>query len=97
MNLKLQLVRDDEIIFEMPLSFIEWPKARLENELDALEEDFQRFLKIFDALSSETRLMMMKRLIEEEDHTINFAGFMRELDLNPQLVWENAKKLEKAD
>ena len=93
MNLKLQLVRDGEIVFEMPLSFTEWPKERLENELDAFEGEFQRFSKIFDALSSETRLMMMKRLIEEEDHTISFAGFMRELDLNPKLVWENAKKL----
>lgn len=93
MKLKLQLVRDDEIIFEMPLSFTEWPKEQLENGLDALEEYFQRFSKIFDALSNETRLMMMRRLIEEEDHTMSFANFMRELDLNPKLVWENARKL----
>ena len=93
MTLKLQLVRGDKIVFEMPLSFTDWPKEQLENELDAFQEDFQRFSKIFDALSSETRLMMMKHLIEGEDHTISFADFMQELDLNPKLVWENARKL----
>jgi Mn-dependent DtxR family transcriptional regulator len=35
----------------------------------------------------------MKRLMEEEDRTINFADFVRDLNLNPKIVWENAKKL----
>lgn len=93
LKLKLQVVRDGEIVFEMPLSPIDWPKDLLANELDAFEEHFQRFSKIFDALSNETRWMMMKRLMEEEDHTISFADFMRDLNLNPKLVWENTKKL----
>lgn len=49
--------------------------------------------KVFHALSHETRLRMMKRLMEEEDRTMNFADFMKDLDLNPKIVWENAKKL----
>jgi len=93
MTLKLQLVRDDEVIFEIPLSPIDWPKKQLRNEFKEAEEDFERLSKIFDALSHETRLRMMRRLIEEEDHTMNFTGFMRELELNPKLVWENARKL----
>ena len=93
MKLKLQLVRNGEIIFEIPLSPTDWSRPKLENELEAFEADFQRFSKIFTALSNETRLMMMKRLMEEEDRTMNFAGFMRDLDLNPKLVWENARKL----
>jgi DNA-binding transcriptional ArsR family regulator len=93
MKLKLQLVRDGEVLFEIPLSPTDWPREQLEDELDAFETDFQRFSKIFDALSHETRLRMMKRLMEEEDRTINFADFMRDLNLNPKLVWENAKKL----
>jgi len=36
---------------------------------------------------------MMKRLVEEEDRTMNFGDFMRDLDLNPKIVWENARKL----
>ena len=93
MKLKLQLVRDGEVLFEIPLSPTDWPREQLEDELDAFETDFRRFSKIFDALSHETRLRMMKRLMEEEDRTISFADFMRDLNLNPKIVWENAKKL----
>ena len=93
MNLKLQLVRDGIVLFEIPLSLMDWPREQLEDELDAFETDFQRFSNIFDALSHETRFRMMKRLMEEENRTINFADFMRDLNLNPKIVWENAKKL----
>jgi DNA-binding transcriptional ArsR family regulator len=94
MKLKLQLVQDGKIVFEMPLSPTDWPKQELEDEFKAAEEDFQRFSKIFDALSHETRLRMMRRVVEEEDHTMSFADFMKDLDLNPKIVWENSKKLE---
>jgi len=93
MRLKLQLVKDDKVIFEMPLSPMDWSRKRLEDELESVEEQFQRFSKIFDALSNETRLRMMRRLLEEEDGTMRFADFMQDLDLNPKLVWENARKL----
>ena len=93
MKLRLQLIRNGEIIFEIPLSPTDWSRPQLENEFEALEADFQRFSKIFTALSNETRLMMMKRLMEEEDRTMHFADFMRDLDLNPKIVWENTRKL----
>ena len=93
MKLKLQLVQDGEVVFEIPLSPTDWPKEQLETELEALEDNFQRFSGIFAALSHDTRLRMMKRLMEEEDCTINFTDFMRDLNLNPKIVWENAKKL----
>ena len=93
MTLKLQLVRDGEVLFEIPLSPANWPREQLQNELRAFEADFQRFSKIFDVLSHKTRFGMMKRLMEEEDSTMNFADFMRDLDLNPKIVWENARKL----
>ena len=91
--LKLQLVRDGEIIFEMPLSPMDWPMEQLENEFKSLEEDFHRVSKIFNVLSSETRLRMMRRIMAKEDRTMSFTGFMRELDLNPKIVWENSRKL----
>jgi DNA-binding transcriptional ArsR family regulator len=93
MTLKLQLVQDGEVVFEIPLSLTDWPKEQLENELEALEDNFQKFSRIFAALSHDTRLRMMKRLMEEEDCTINFTDFMQDLNLNPKIVWENAKKL----
>ena len=93
MNLKLRLIRDGETVFEMPLSPTDWPKEDLENEFRATEGDFGRFSRIFDALSHETRLRMMRRLVENEDRTVSFADFMRDLDLNPKIVWENSRKL----
>ena len=93
MKLKLQLVRDGEIIFEMPLSPEDWPRDELVNDLNAFEADFQRFSQIFTALSNETRFMMMKQFIEKRSNMITFSDFMRDLDLNPKLVWENTKKL----
>jgi DNA-binding transcriptional ArsR family regulator len=93
MKLKLQILRDDEVIFEMPLSHSDWERERLENALEVMESDFQRYSKIFNALSNETRLMMMKQLLERKNRVINFTEFMRDLDLNPKLVWENTRKL----
>jgi len=94
MKLKLQLIQDGKILFEMPLSITDWPREKLENEFQATEEEFKRFSKLFDALSHETRLRMMRRLVEEENRTMSFADFMRDLNLNPKTVWENSKKLE---
>ncbi len=93
MRLKLRLVKDEKIIFEMPLTMEEWPRRRLENELASFEQEHQRFARLFDALSHETRLRMMTRLFEDDDRTLSFAEFMRDLDLNPKIVWESTRKL----
>jgi hypothetical protein len=82
MKLKLQLLKDDEVIFEMPLTMDDWPRRRLENELASFEQEHERFARLFDALSHETRLRMMTRLFED-------------LDLNPKIVWESTRKLRK--
>jgi len=93
MKLRLLLVGDSKVLFEMPLSMNDWPKERLENELTSFEEEFDKFSRLFDALSHETRLRMMKRLFEDEDRKIGFGDFMKDLDLNPKIVWESTKKL----
>ncbi len=92
-SLKLKLLRGDKVIVEVPLSILDWPKEQLETEFKAFEEDFKRFSCMFDALSNMTRIKMMRKLIAEENRTINFAGFMHDLDLNPKTVWENSRKL----
>ena len=93
MTLKLQLVRDGKVVLEVPLSPMDWPKDQLETEFEAFEDDFERFSSIFDALSNQTRLRMMRRLVQDENSTMNFAEFMKDLDLNPKTVWENSRKL----
>ena len=93
MTLKLQLVEDGNVIFQIPLSPTDWSREELVNDLSAFEANFQRYLKLFTALSNETRLRMMKRLIERQKRTVTFTDFMQDLNLNPKLVWENARKL----
>lgn len=94
MKLKLQLKKDGQVVFDMPLSVEDWTKRGLTDELTSAEHEFERFSKLFDALSHETRLKMMKRLLEDEDLTLGFGEFMHDLRLNPKTVWENAKKLQ---
>ena len=93
MGLKLQLVKDGHIIFEVPISITEWPRELLEDELESIDEDFQRFSKMFDALSNETRIRMMMKLLMEENASVRFAELMQDLGLNPKIVWENLGKL----
>lgn len=93
MSLKLLLVRNDEIIMELPLSTEAWAQDTLQQELNAFEDEMERFTKLFDALSHRTRLKMVKRLFEQDDDSLGFTDFTRELGLNPKIVWQNAKKL----
>jgi len=94
MKLKLVLKKNGEVLFEMPLSTEDWTKNRLANELNSFERELDRFSKLFDALSHETRLKMMKRLLEDPDLTLGFGDFMRDLGLNPKTVWESTRKLQ---
>ena len=84
------------MLFEIPLSSADWPRGKLEDEFASMEDEFQRLSKIFTALSNETRLLMMRQLMEKEDHIVNFTDFMRVLDLNPKLVIDNARKLSES-
>jgi len=96
MKLKLLLKKDGEVLFEMPLSVEEWPKQRLETELAFSKIELEKFSKLFDALSHETRLNMMKHLLQDDDLTLGFGEFMRDLGLNPKTVWESTRKLQES-
>jgi len=93
MKLRLLLAKDDEILFEIPLSMEDWPKELLAQELASFEREFDQFSKLFHALSHRTRLRMMNRLFEDEDLTLGFVDFIKDLGLNPKIVWEGTKKL----
>jgi len=94
MKLKLVITRNGEVLFETPLSKEEWPRSRLTSELASFEHEIAKFQKLFDALSHQSRLKIMKRLLEDEDLTLGFGDFMRDLGLNPKTVWESTRKLQ---
>ena len=93
MKLRLLLKRDGKVLFEMPLSMDEWTKQGL-GELAFSEPEIEKFSKLFDALSHGTRLKMMTRLLGDEDLTLGFGEFMRDLRLNPKTVWDSTRKLQ---
>jgi DNA-binding transcriptional ArsR family regulator len=94
MKLKLLLKSNGKVLFEMPLSMDQWTKQGLERELAFSELELERFSKLFDALSHGTRLRMMTHLLGDEDLTLGFGEFMRDLGLNPKTVWESTRKLQ---
>jgi DNA-binding transcriptional ArsR family regulator len=94
MKLKLLLKKNGNVLFEIPLSTEDWTKNRLASELTSFEQEADKFSKLFDALSHETRLRMMKRLLENPDLSLGFGDFMRDLSLNPKTVWESTRKLQ---
>jgi DNA-binding transcriptional ArsR family regulator len=94
MKLRLLLKSNGKVLFEMPLSTDQWTKKGLERELAFSEPELERFSKLFDALSHGTRLRMMTRLLGDEDLTLGFGEFMRDLGLNPKTVWESTRKLQ---
>lgn len=95
MTLKLRLVRNGEVLCEIPLLAEDWPREQLEDELKTLEGEFDKLSEFFSALSNRNRLLMMKRLFEDDNLTLGFADFMRDLDLNPKIVWESTRKLRR--
>lgn len=96
MTMKLRLVKGKKTVLEIPLSMREFPRESLENELSLPTEELDEMTRLFDALSHETRLRMMKLLIEDEDFKLGFADFMHGLNLNPKTVWENTQKLQES-
>jgi DNA-binding transcriptional ArsR family regulator len=94
MALKLVLARDGEVLLEIPLSARHWPRERLGEELEGIEEDLNRLSRLLDALSSTVRLRMMKKLFENDELMLSFSDFMRGLGLNPKIVSEGAKRLQ---
>jgi len=96
MKLRLLLVKDNEVLSEIPLSLEEWPRKSLEDELESFEKEFDQFSKLFNALAHQNRLRIMKRLFEDEDVTLGFLELMKDLDLNPKIVWESTKKLRES-
>ncbi|MEM2136894.1 MAG: winged helix-turn-helix domain-containing protein [Candidatus Methanomethylicia archaeon] len=87
MELKIQLVRDGEVIWELPIT------SKTYATIDDVWNRCEEIAEIFEALSHETRIKMLMKLMEEYPEPVSFAEIMREFDLNPKIVWENIRKL----
>jgi DNA-binding transcriptional ArsR family regulator len=93
MSLRLLLMRDSEVLCEVPLTPSHCSKDELEAELD----DFRRRLfKTYSIMLNENRVRMLRSLMEEEDSTLNFKELMEDLKMNPKIIREHAMRLSDA-
>lgn len=91
MTLRLQLVKDEKVIYEMPLEMSSWTRRRIEEELELVESQIERVRAIHEMLSSETRIRMLNRIIRNMD--VRFSDLMDHLDANQKIVNENLQRL----
>jgi predicted transcriptional regulator len=91
--LKLQLVEDDKILWEIPLEVRQWNQSNLIREFDELEEELQRFEDIFQVMANRGRMQMMRMFLEDFNRPLGFTELMNELGMNPKIVSDSTKRL----
>jgi DNA-binding HxlR family transcriptional regulator len=91
MALKLQLVKGDKVIHEMPLEMSDWTRGEIEEELRLLERRIGKVRAIHEMLSSETRIRMLNSIIRNMD--VRFSELMYELNVNQKIVNENLERM----
>ena len=91
MDLRIQLVKDGEVIFDLSLEpkDLEW--GRLNHELDSLERDLTEIRVIHDVLSNETRFRMICEMARSSDS--RFTELMQRVDANQKIVSENLRRM----
>jgi DNA-binding HxlR family transcriptional regulator len=93
MTLKVQLVRDERIILELPLKRREWKKEALESELEEFESDLVTSAEMHDIFSSRVRAKMISEMFRKSDR--RFSELMNTLDANQKIVSENLQRMVK--
>lgn len=90
--LKLMLVDDDKVIWEIPLHTSHWKHRDLSREFHAFEREIEHFGRLFNTLSNVGRIRMMRRIFESQN-SLTFTELMNMLDMNPKIVSDHTKRL----
>jgi len=93
--LRLMLVEDGRVLFEVPLSARGWDREDLRQEFNGLEQDIERFSRLFKVLSNAGRVRMMSTLLEELGRPMAFTDLMQELQMNPKIIWDSTRRLRR--
>lgn len=93
--LKLRLVDDEKILWEIPLEAEQWDRRRLQREFDEMDQETQRFENLFNAMANRSRRRIMRTFFVHSETPIAFTELMRILDLNPKIVSDSTKRLRK--
>jgi predicted transcriptional regulator len=94
--LKLMLVEDDKVLWEIPLNARQWDRRSLNREFDEMEGEMARFESLFNALANRGRMRMMRSLFDTTDRSMGFTELMNELGMNPKIVSDSTKRLRRS-
>ena len=94
--LKLMLVEDDKVLWEIPLNARQWDRRSLSREFDEMEGEMARFESLFNALANRGRMRMMCSFFDTTDRSMGFTELMNELGMNPKIVSDSTKRLRRS-
>ena len=94
--LKLMLVEDDKVLWEIPLNARQWDRRSLSREFDEMEGEMARFESLFNALANQGRMRMMRSFFDTADRSMGFTELMNELGMNPKIVSDSTKRLRRS-
>jgi len=94
--LKLMLVEDDKVLWEIPLNARQWDRRSLSREFDEMESEMARFEGLFNALANRGRMRMMRSFFRTTDRSMGFTELMNELGMNPKIVSDSTKRLRRS-
>jgi predicted transcriptional regulator len=94
--LKLMLVEDDKVLWEIPLNARQWDRRSLSREFDEMEGEMARFENLFNALANHGRMRMMRSFFDTTDRSMGFTELMNELGMNPKIVSDSTKRLRRS-
>lgn len=94
--LKLMLVEDGNVLWEIPLAVRQWDRRTLRNEFEKMEGEMARFESLFNALANQGRIRMMRSFFDAKDNSRGFTELMNELGMNPKIVSDSTKRLRRS-
>ena len=94
--LKLMLVEDDNVLWEIPLNARQWDRTSLSREFEEMEGEMARFENLFNALANRGRMRMMRSFFDTADRSMGFTELMNELGMNPKIVSDSTKRLRRS-
>lgn len=95
MTLKIQLLKDGEVVYEVPLDLEHWSMDSLRRELRELEDRFPEVAAVHDVLSNITRARMLSDLVRNSQR--RFSQLMEMLAANQKIVTENLQRMMDLD
>ena len=94
--LKLMLVEDNKVLWEIPLRARDWDHRSLQREFDEMEREIERFNQLFNALQNAGRRRMMRAFFETGNQPLAFTELMNMLGMNPKIVSDSTRRLRRS-